>query len=74
MTWTALPPIPQHDLRMSRKERDDETGRDDRIGYREVRFSGAWGRRGRAVGSAAEIVTKRCTRVLWQIAAMLAWH
>ena len=38
MMWTALPPLPQHDLRVSRKESDDETGYDDWIGYREVRF------------------------------------
>ena len=38
MTWTALPPLPQHDLRVSRKENDDEAGDDDWIGYREVRF------------------------------------
>ena len=28
---TARPPIPQHNLRLSRKQRDDETGRDGRI-------------------------------------------
>jgi hypothetical protein len=41
MMWTALPSLPQHDLRVSRKESDDEAGHDDWIGYREVRFSGA---------------------------------
>lgn len=38
MTWTALPPIPQHDLRLSRKESENKPGHDDRIGYREVHF------------------------------------
>src|SRR6516164_6732961 len=70
MTWTALPPIPQHDLRLSRKENENEPGHDDRIGYREVHFSGARGRRGGAVGSAAEIVAKAGAGVLWQTAPM----
>ena len=35
------PTPPAHDLRVSRKESDDEAGYDDWIGYREVRFSGA---------------------------------
>jgi hypothetical protein len=41
MTWTALPPIPQHDLRWGRKENENEPGHDDPIGYREVYFSRA---------------------------------
>jgi transposase len=38
MMWTALPRLPQHDLRVGRKESDDEAGHDDWIGYSEVRF------------------------------------
>src|SRR5277367_5203118 len=68
------PPIPQHDLRLSRKESENETGHDDRIGYREIRFSGARGRRGGAGGSAAEIVPKPGAGVLRRTAEMPGWH
>src|SRR5215471_2299986 len=73
MTWTALPLIPQHDLRLSRKESENEPGHDDRIGYREVHFSSARGRRSGAASSAAEIVAKPGAGVLWQTAAMSGW-
>ena len=33
-----------------------------------------WGRRGGAVGSAAEIVAKPGAGVLWQTATMSGWH
>ena len=40
------PAMPQHNLRLSRKERENEAGHDDRIGDREVHFSSARGRGG----------------------------
>ena len=45
----------------------------NRIGYREVYFSSAWGRRGGAVGSAAEIIAKPGAGVLWQTTTMSVW-
>src|SRR6516162_4980451 len=74
MMWTALPALPQHDLRVSRKESGDEAGHDDWIGYREVRFSGARCRRGGTGGFATEIVPKPSARVLCQTAAMPDWY
>jgi hypothetical protein len=40
------PAMPEHNLRLSRKERENEAGHDNRIGYREVHFSSARGRGG----------------------------
>ena len=47
--WTALPPLRQHDLRMSWKEIDDEAGHDDWIEYRGP------GRRGNCVLAGAAV-------------------
>src|SRR5271154_3080718 len=68
------PPLPQHDVRVSRKESDDEASFDDWIGYSEVRFSGARRRRGGARGFAAEIVPKPGAGGLRQTAEMPGWH